>query len=124
MMRLEIKQFYLDALLNILNREPSNIKRPVSSAQVDALLDSSDLVIESSSNDEDRPLINQGEFYYSRKDSFAPKNYLQIVSLATIILGESSNANVENTVKMVDQCILKYNSSTSIPAKKYNLHYK
>jgi hypothetical protein len=124
-MRLETKKkLYLDALLNILNREPSNIKHPISPAQVDALLDSSDLIIELSSNNEKKPLINQGEFYYSRKDSFAPKNYLKIVSLATIILGESSNTNVENTVKMVDQCILKYNSSTSISAKKYNLHYK
>lgn len=112
------------ALLNILNREPTRrlTQANTSSVKADPLLDASDLVIPADENQDERPLIKQGEFFYSRKAGFAPKHYLNIVSLASMILGEPTSG-IESAVKLMDSFIMRHNQTNCIRLKKYREHY-
>ncbi|CEP09491.1 hypothetical protein [Parasitella parasitica] len=110
-------------LLNVLNREPVRINHSKETVQTDIFLNTSDLAIQSSSSEDDeKPLIKQGEFYYSRKSSFAPKNYANIIYLASMILGESTDV-IEYAMKVVDASVLRNNSSRAISKKRYNEYY-
>ncbi|EPB89665.1 hypothetical protein HMPREF1544_03464 [Mucor circinelloides 1006PhL] len=113
-----------NVLLNILNREPtSRMNQARSSVKADPLLDASDLVVPAeSSQDDEKPLIRQGEFFYSRKAGFAPKNYLNIVSLASMILGQPTSM-IESAVKLMDGHILRQNQTNCIRPKKFREHY-
>ncbi|KAL9553334.1 hypothetical protein MBANPS3_003333 [Mucor bainieri] len=116
-----------NVLLNILNREPTSRLNQANtmSAKADPLLDASDLVIPADGDDtnhEDKPLIKQGEFFYTRKTGFAPKNYLNIVSLASMILGLPTST-IEASVKLIDSTVMTYNKTNCIPSKKYREHF-
>lgn len=98
-----------------------NQARP--SVKADPLLDASDLVVPAeSSQDDEKPLIKQGEFFYSRKAGFVPKNYLNIVSLASMILGQPTSM-IESAVKLIDGHILRHNQTNCIRPKKFREHY-
>jgi hypothetical protein len=86
-------------------------------------LDASDLVIPAAdANQDEEPLIKQGEFFYSRKAGFAPQNYLNIVSLASLILGQPTSI-IESSVKLTDSAIMRYNQTNCIRPRKYKEHY-
>ncbi|KAF1806481.1 hypothetical protein V8B55DRAFT_1372654 [Mucor lusitanicus] len=112
------------ALLNILNREPTRRLNQANapSVKADPLLDASDLVISADANQDENSLIKQGEFFYSRKAGFAPKNYLTIVSLASLILGQPASI-IESAVKLMDSTIMRHNQTNCIRPKKFKEHY-
>ncbi|GAN04842.1 hypothetical protein MAM1_0075d04307 [Mucor ambiguus] len=113
-----------NVLLNILNRESTGRLNQANAASVkaDPLLDANDLVIPAEANQDEKPLIEQGEFFYSRKAGFAPKNYLNIVSLASMILGQPTSI-IESTVELLDSTVMRHNQTNCIRPKKYKEHY-
>jgi hypothetical protein len=98
--------------------------------QIGMLMDTYDLVKSKNNNkndpmDEDTrmQIIEQGNFYYGRKNGLAPKDYLDIVELACLVTGQTTNSYMELAMRDVDTQLQKANRTSTILKGKYDNRY-
>lgn len=88
------------------------------------LMDTYDLARSASSNaPSEAELIKQGYMYYRRKNGFAPNDYLKILELAALIIGENTDIHLEASVKDIDTWIFRSQPKEVTKSEQFKERY-
>jgi hypothetical protein len=87
-------------------------------------MDTGDLKPKDSKNDNNNPpLIHEGEFYYAHHDGFKPEIYLDLIKLAMLVTGEPTCRALDKSIERIDRVLNRSKYSKKIKQKEYNARY-
>lgn len=130
---LSTPHFTTDVIMNTLNqtlgRNTTRLNRD-QSKQVGMLMDTYDMMRNTThedsmelDSDNTPPTIQQGDFYYGRKTGLAPQDYLDVVELASLVTGQTTNSYIEIALQKIDNHVINSNPTRTIRKAKYERRY-
>ncbi|KAI7905237.1 uncharacterized protein BX663DRAFT_469103 [Cokeromyces recurvatus] len=67
--------------------------------------------------------IDEGQVYYVHKHGFRPQDYVDLIALASEILGEKVNPAIEDIVETIENTFVLELKAKGVPEKQYNDYF-